>query len=188
MKNTKKKTRAVKQDNTTKQEPVKPTGTPLFLTYSEDRTGGQVCAGQEGEKWASHEDEHIHVEFNELLLEKPTDSRSYPHEVLGPEDVKEGDELYLTIVRYYDGGTFGRTCGYWHVHGVHKTAAEAAELAKTVHAKGSDRRSYDQYCPWIGYFAGLEGVEVHEFRVARHGNHDEWSEARALYRDHTYGR
>lgn len=175
------------KNNDIKQEPVKPAGTELFLTYEENRSGGQVCAGQEGEEWADHEDEVIEVEFKELVLDEPPRSYPYPHMILGPEGVKEGDELYLTIVRYYDGGTFGRTCGYWHVHGVHRTAEEAAKLAKTVRAKGSDQHSYDQYRPWIGYFAGLEDVEIHKFRVAQCRRECDMP-ADTSYYDHTYSR
>lgn len=59
------------KNNDIKQEPVKPAGTELFLTYEENRSGGQVCRGQEGQEWADHEDEVIEVEFKELVLSAP---------------------------------------------------------------------------------------------------------------------
>lgn len=141
----------------------------LYLEYQERRSGGKVCAGQEDESWPSHEDEIIDFSPVRLRLTRP---EKFNIEEINTElELVKGDRVYLIIPRYFDGGTFGRTCGYWNIWKVVKTIEEADKiqaylenLTEKEYTLINTKKKYNDkdriYCPWFGYFSGLEQVQV----------------------------
>lgn len=139
----------------------------IYLKYTESHHGGEICAGQENDDWPSHEDEVITwhpISLTRIHMGGETEQLKF--------DVTT-DNAYLVVARYFSGGTFGRTCGYWQVVGLTETGEEALAL------KGKIESEYRKYCEsgskpykgewqsWYGYFEGLEDVEIHFMPVGK---------------------
>jgi len=139
---------ATKKKKTEKVEPPR-----LYLVYDQHESGGEICKGDEDSAWPSHEDAHIDVRFKALYRNPPTDRFFYDSFEVS-EDIYKEPHLHMGVIRYADGGTFGRTCGYFHVVGFYKTSTEAAEaIQKALKAEGT-------YKPWEGYFASFEDDQI----------------------------
>lgn len=147
-----------------------------YLQYEEYREGGQVCEGQENDAWPSYEDEFINFTPLKVFSTQPTNC--YTEEFDISFKYKPGDTIYLVIPRYFSGGTFGRTCGYWKIYGAFKTRKAAEKLQKELEEenksyiddkwqrrKGKATLKNFEYREWHGYFEGLENVEIHEMRL-----------------------
>ncbi len=135
-----------------KKEKVEPLR--LYIDYSERRTGGEAIG--EG-PWCSHEDEDTEVSFLGMYRTSPTHKFFYDS-IEVSEEVHKADEVYLCVVRYSTGSTFGRRNGAWTIIGVATDSRKAQEmLDKALNGDG--------YKPWEGYFERLEGTEIHDFRV-----------------------
>jgi len=95
-----------------------------------------------------------------LLKEKPD---SWNLETLSIEDkLYKLSHLYLVIVRYTDGGTFGCVNGYWKIIDVVQSNKEAEQLKQSVF-----NNTYSKYKPWKGYFASLDDVEIHRMELIK---------------------
>lgn len=136
----------------------------IYIVYEESYSGGEICAGQEDDDWPDYEDQNIYLELKYATLKEP--SKRTPHfdiETIDSELVDSGkaNKVYAVLVRYYDGGTFGRTCGYHKFEGIFDNRKAAESVAAALKDKYGHRweRSYDGN-PWTGYFAGFEGVSV----------------------------
>lgn len=131
---------------------------PLYLSldYSENRTGG---GRKSDEEWSDRFPTYITVEFHSLSRGS---SRLYNGNVEVTREQYEAQELYVVIVRYRDGDTFGSSHGHWTVAGVALTADEARKIEADARKPQTDISHYRE---WDGYFSGLEGVEIHCFRI-----------------------
>jgi hypothetical protein len=145
----------------------------LYLHTTESSTGGEP---ENDEKWCHHSDILKAVSFNSVSRSNNSFwgcAQSFDV----TEEVFKADQVFLVIVRYYDGGTFGRTCGNYNVQGSFLTEKEALDFAESIEngtyqkeAEKARKKSKSNffggpYMPWVGYFSGLEGVEVHCFTV-----------------------
>lgn len=79
-------------------------------------------------------------------------------------DLGELDEVFLTLVTYYDGDTFGSTSGYVSIAGVSASREEAEEIEKSIR-DCTYREKYDGFCSWNRYFAGVEDISVESFEL-----------------------
>lgn len=129
--------------------------TTLYVNYEEKYLGG-------GEQTYPYE-EGLYVSHNDVLrsfgvISITLENTSPYHETIDydlPNPPPNG--LFVVVAHYYDGGTFGRTCGYGSIEGVFATHEEAAVRATKI---DSGAPSIKGYTPWGGYFAGLERTEV----------------------------
>lgn len=62
-------------------------------------------------------------------------------------------ELYLAVIFYTDGGTFGCTHGYYYIVGAYKSLDEAKKELEKAKNNG-------EYKPWEGYFASFESSDI----------------------------
>lgn len=131
----------------------------LFVTFTEDESGGEP--EDPSDRWTHHADRVKTMTVKGIHKTAP-DPRtfgrhvSYDGIVVEDEEVFKKQFVYLVVVRYYDGGTFGRTCGYhifWSIR-----ATEAEVIADKENIQGPKK---DGYREWDGYFSGLEDVEIH---------------------------
>ena len=130
----------------------------VFMTYSQSEHGGEICAGQENDPWPSHEDNYF--EFDPETLSTKAGSWVETIEVdFVPEDYV-GKDVYVVVVRYSSGDTFGNSNGHWHVEGAYTDKDKAFEVEAQI-----NNEKYEGYKPWVGYFEGLEHVEIHEFKL-----------------------
>lgn len=137
--------------------------TELYLTYSESRSGGDIYPGMENDSWPDYQDEFIDFSPESLYLDEQDVSSWRKETIKIDEDVSRGDIVFLVIVRYGDGGTFGRTLGYWQIFGATKDGDKARELSRAIPNgdwKSSSILSEYSYDVWSGYFSSFEGVDV----------------------------
>lgn len=73
-------------------------------------------------------------------------------------DVEQGKVYFLVYAVYFDGGTFGRTLGYTEIIGLYDSATIARGVVKLI--EEGDKPEGMDYCPWEGYFAGLQHVKM----------------------------
>ncbi len=132
----------------------------VYLTYTEDRSVGEICAGQENDAWPNYED--IYIEFSPDTLSIIAGDWVETIEVdFDPKDYV-GKDVYVLVVRYKDGCTFGHSHGNWYVEGAYTDENEVSKIEDQINKgkyKGDD--------PWTGYFACLEYVEIHRFTLDR---------------------
>jgi hypothetical protein len=100
---------------------------------------------------------------NRQLAEGKAGSKCWVEEIEVGFDPAKVDEVYLVVVRYRDGGTFGST-GYWKLIGPYLTSKEAYGVEDAINkdAYGDPKK---EYMPWRGYFASLTSVGVEIFRL-----------------------
>lgn len=131
----------------------------LYLTTKESSTGGEP---EDDGRWARRSDIIVTVDFISVSREKPEGffSCATAHEV--SEEVYNAEQVFLVIPRFFDGGTFGTTRGNWTVQEVCLTEEQAISIADSIRNK---TYKGDGYLAWTGYFAGLEDVEIHCFKI-----------------------
>jgi hypothetical protein len=144
----------------------------LYISTTEHSHGGEP---EDDGEWAHHSDVVKSVSFDSVSRNPQGFWGCGSGFEVSPE-VYKAEKVFLVIVRYYDGGTFGRTCGNWKVMGSFLTEQESLDFAESIEngtyekeVKKTRKKSRSffggPYMPWIGYFSGLEGVEVHCFTI-----------------------
>lgn len=134
----------------------------VYLLYDEDTHGGGVCTGDENSDWPNYEDEHNTFTPKGLRLKTPDWSETIEVDF----DPSGFDHLYIVVVRYSSGNTFGNTFGHWHIEGAYQTF-EKAEKVETAIKKGTGKYKEGEghYHPWEGYFESLEGASVERMDI-----------------------
>ena len=128
----------------------------VYLRYESSTYGGAVCAGEDPNKrYVCHEPTHTEFTPTGIVLEQPGWSESIQVDF----DPSKCDTLYVVIVRYSSGGTFGTSHGHWHVIGAYKTYIQAMKVEKTI----PDKYKGDK--PWEGYFESFEKVGIERLDV-----------------------
>lgn len=125
----------------------------VCLLYEERSWGGDALSD---EPYSSREDKHI--EFTVTGL-SPSSTGGLYQETIEVEEVKF--PLYVIVVRYSTGDSFGNTNGAWHVEGAYTDADKVQEIVDAIN--NDTYKSKCGYEVWKGYFERLENVEVHEF-------------------------
>jgi hypothetical protein len=135
-------------------EPVR-----VYIEYDETREGGDAL--EPAERWTSHTDVNVDVKFIRLHREMPKNRFFYDSIELPNKKMLKMDKLFLAVVRYGTGDTFGHTNGAWYVVGIAPTY-KIAEAMLEEETKPSPKGSYKQ---WEGYFESLDGTEIHELSL-----------------------
>lgn len=143
----------------------------LYLLYNESRTGGDPEEPEN--RWTSHTDEVIEFYPTGLF----TNKGSFQETIDIPFDPIPhiGKPVYIVVVRYYDGSTFGRIRGRWKIAGAFTDQETVKKVVEVVrHSKYSSEVDAGLlpyicsgfYATWFGHFQGFEGVEIHEFLLS----------------------
>lgn len=77
-------------------------------------------------------------------------------------DPKGMEHLYVVVVRYSSGSTFGSTHGHWYIVGAYKGYKEAEAVEVSI---SKNKYKGKRYKPWEGYFESLEGVTVERLDI-----------------------
>lgn len=127
----------------------------LYLSYEQSERGGQICKGQEGQSYPDREP--TYVEFTPLgVYTKRGDwNETLKIDFLEEGAVVEGTPVYLVIVRYTTGDTFGYTTGQWNIPLTTLDQDKADRICESI-----KDNSYPGYKPWDGYFERLESCEI----------------------------
>jgi hypothetical protein len=87
----------------------------LWLTYDEEISGGQ--AKDPEDRWTDHEDTDIEFSLRRCYGAAERVPVWLRERVDLDFDVHVGDQVYVVVVRYGTGGTFGHTNGAWYIEG-----------------------------------------------------------------------
>lgn len=131
----------------------------IYIEYTTSEYGGDRI--DPDDRWSSRTDRVITVNFIRLHREPPKNRFFYDSVEFSNEDLLKLDTLYLAVVRYSTGDTFGRTEGAHSIVGVAPTYKIAeAMLAEAI--KPTKEGDYKNYKPWEGYFERLTDTEIHK--------------------------
>lgn len=140
-----------------KKEPIR-----IYLEYKTSVSGGEP--EDPSDRWTCHSDTVKEVSFIKLYRSQPKDVFFYNSIEIEDESFLKENHLYLAVVRYSTGNTFGRSTGEHEVVGLFKTEKDAEEFLKEE-TKPSKKGDYSRYRAWEGYFERLEGTEVHKLEL-----------------------
>lgn len=175
---TKRKKHLTKSQETLEAKPR--TSWELYIKTTESSYGGEA---ESDEEWCHHSDIVREVSFDSVSRQKGSGFFSCGESFEVSEEVWNSEKVYLVIPRYSDGGTFGRTVGYWCIQGAYADEASALKLARSIQGKNF-KAEYPEmasaYMPWEGYFSGLQDVEVHCFTI-RDGSNDQEGDPSVRY-------
>lgn len=133
--------------------------TKLYITYDSSQEGGEP---ESDDEWCTFSDEHRTFSLENCYLSFDEKSRSrfeyFAHEV--PFNVEKGDDIYLLVVRYSSGSTFGNIYGCHHIVDIYSSKEEAYKVEETIR-----NGTYSGYKCWEGYFESLEDVSVESLVV-----------------------
>lgn len=130
----------------------------VYIEYDSHQSGGEP---ESDEEWSCHSDTVITVNFKRLHREPPANRFFYDSIDLPHDGMLKMDHLWLAVIRYSSGDTFGHSTGHWHIVGIAPTY-EIAQLMIDEEIKPSTPGKYK--C-WEGYFESLEDTEIHELRL-----------------------
>lgn len=132
--------------------------TYVLVKFSESRSGGEVCKGDKG-PWASHEPEYIEVAVGDVVLYEEGASLDGDSVSVSFNPLEYvGKPVYIVHVSYTTGDTFGSSHGHPNFPAVCSTAEEAYKIKKSIEDGTYGKKG--EYLPWVGYFEGLDGVEI----------------------------
>jgi hypothetical protein len=153
-------------------------GTKLHLNFVGSSSGGQP---ETNEQWSNREDEIHNYTLDSVNLE--TEKAQYSldaKEVTVGFKVENGDTVYVLLVTYEDGDTFGRSYGNIYVVGVYESEEEADKVRADIdyderHCNRDDlfdvdkkkTRRYKGYASWRGYFERFTSAEMFEMVVSK---------------------
>jgi hypothetical protein len=144
----------------TSKEPIR-----IYVEYEEHRSGGEAYDPED--RWTSHSDVNVDVRFILLHREKPTHRFFYDSIELPNDKMFKMGKLFLAVVRYGTGDTFGHTNGAWYIVGVAPTykIAQAMLDDETKPSPEPAKGEWQRYKRWEGYFESLDGTEIHELSL-----------------------
>ncbi len=140
---------------------IKKEAARLYIEYDQFENGGDSI--DPNDRWSNRTDRVIEVNFIKLHRQQPA-HRFFYDSIEINKDLAKIDKLYLCVVRYSTGDTFGRTTGEWYIVGVAPNYQIASLMLQEaiIPSKEGDYRNYK---PWEGYFERLETTEIYELSV-----------------------
>lgn len=125
----------------------------------------------DGEQYGSWEASNSHEIEGIVVVPKGSS-----YDLVREDDVKDGDILYLVVVQYSTGDSFGNESGLVEFVDTFRTLEKARACLKAVKNSndttlvyimdnGAEYRS--SYTSWSGYFDSLEDVYIKELVVGR---------------------
>lgn len=134
----------------------------VYIEYTSYSEGGKPLTN---ERWADRADKITTLEVENLYAVEP-EHLFFKDSVEVDPSVLECSEVYLVVVRYQTGDTFGKSLGNFHFYSVRKTEQEAIEDRRVCEAPVK-KGDYENYRPWDGYFERLQYVEIMKMPLHR---------------------
>jgi hypothetical protein len=136
----------------------------LYIDKTQFSEGGEEYEGEEG-PYATRHPTYITTTFTNATF---SPSKMF-YETIDVSDslaakLQELKQVYLGVVFYSDGDTFGTTYGYFKFTGVSETQEGVERINKKALENGVDDMGY-VYKPWEGYFNGLIGFEIFLLKI-----------------------
>lgn len=140
----------------------------LYINFKQYKEGGEICKGQETDAFPSKEPTYYSYTYLYAQRADPTGKdlwRNGLHRLEVTPEVLAANTVFLAIVVYQDGDTFGTSHGNHEIIGGYTTRKEAEEVLSLVNKEGIDLAGYDGYTSWTGYFSGLEDKIVQKLDI-----------------------
>ncbi len=137
----------------------------VYLSYEESDSGGEPMDGESG-PYCSREPEYR--EWKPISISSKNPDEIYLEEVLAADFIPDdmiGKWIYLVVVRYETGNTFGRSYGHAQPIACYADMKSAEKMAKLISDDKYTQTEDFPYCNWRGYFERLEDVEIHKMTV-----------------------
>lgn len=137
--------------------------TKLFYTYREEHiSGGEPLSDEE---WCSYSDSHYSWRLQDVSVKAP---KSTPYngfvevgKLIGDkwkaEEASVGDDVWVVVVQYSTGSTFGRSFGHGTVACICKNEDDAIDIKNAINSGWSGPGSV-HFATWQGYFEDIESV------------------------------
>ena len=155
----------MKKTNKKQKEPVLP---HLYIHFNQYQEGGEICAGEENDSYPSREDTNYTYTYKYARRSVPAGNDVWS---AGTQTLKVGpqvffaEKIFLAIVVYSDGDTFGNSFGHHEIIGGYSTRKEAEEVLSCVSKEGLDIAGYEGYCNWCGYFNNIQDKIVEKLDI-----------------------
>jgi hypothetical protein len=138
----------------------------VYISYQERRSGGEPLSNK---RWSSRKDTIIDFQLKEASLQEPS---SWYKESFEIECQKLPKTIYVVLVRYKDGDTFGNSYGHGYIEGVYLSEDRAQKVVEAIRedtyvGEGATKKSRG-YIPWNGYFNRLESVNYHPMVIRKY--------------------
>ena len=155
----------MKKTNKKPKEPVLP---HLYIHFNQYQDGGEICAGEENDSYPSREDTNYTYTYKYARRSAPTGNdvwSSGTQTLKVSPQVFSADKIFLAIVVYSDGDTFGNSFGHHEIIGGYSTRKEAEEVLECVTKEGLNIPGYEGYCNWCGYFNSIQDKIVEKLDI-----------------------
>ena len=148
---TKKKNKVTKEV----EEQLQSSNITFCVEYNETSTGGER---ESDEPYSNRAPCYISTTFTSISLNAPK-WESYKT-IQAPRELANYSTLYLVVVKYSDGDTFGTTYGYTELWSLHASMKEAEQAVEELPASNG-------YKAWTGYFARLEDIIIEPLTLSK---------------------
>lgn len=146
----------------------------IYVTYEESSSGGEDLDPEA--KWSDRADTIIEYNLTGASLIKPD---SWYFQEFELDYIEKPVDVFVVLVRYSDGDTFGQSLGHGHIDGVYLTKEEAQTAVKLIeedelsfqnkiggpYISSSLRGGPYKHKPWKSYFAGFESVQCYVMKL-----------------------
>ena len=124
----------------------------IYIDYTSSEKGGEK--EEPGKMFSFREPIYIELKINELLKTVP--SNFWVTELECDSSILNCPNVFLVVVRYQSGNSFGTSHGNFHFFSVRATKEEALKDKEDI-----EQDKVSGYKPWKGYFEKLEDIEIH---------------------------
>ncbi len=139
----------------------------IYITYEENRTGGEP---ESNEAYSCRSATHINIRWKNAYIKERNSCYSETIEIdFNPEDV---EHIYIVVVRYKSGDSFGASYGNWKIIGAYKDVENAQEILDKINY--DEKHKYDEdykkeyekeFRDWDGYFERFENADIEVLHV-----------------------
>ena len=146
----------------------------VWVTYKEKHISGGEA--ESNEAYSNRSPEYRDFILDSVELTSP--ERGFYFQECGVSfEPNAGKRVYVVVVRYSSGDTFGSSYGHGHIEGVYDSINVAEAIKRLICSSGiSNREVYaklkdievsdiNDYWPWTGYFEVLQEVEIHRMNI-----------------------
>lgn len=127
----------------------------VWVVYDSDSIGGVTLNPED--RWSERSPKYTTLEIKGLYKEQPKDKFYCPSLEVDPH-ILDCDVVFLVVVRFQTGDTFGTSHGEFHFYSVRSTEEETRVDIRDI----KEAKKPGVYRPWDGYFERLEEIEVHQ--------------------------
>lgn len=122
--------------------------------------GGGIREGEEGNDYPNREPEHKYSDVLGVFTADSNDRgwNTYSERLDVNFEPTAGKEVFVVVVTYQTGDTFGHSTGNVSIVDVFDSESSADKTARAIR-KGT----FGTYRDWQGYFEHLEDIEIHRF-------------------------